>query len=246
MVLWAVQDTFRTWWRLRHIPNAHFTTPFSCFWVCRNTYSGRQYWVLRELHAKHGPLVRIGPNEVATDDPEILRRISSTRSNYHRSDYYLAGRFNPYHDNLLTILDVDAHKKAKARSLAAYNGRETLGLEAAIDEQVKMLIDVIRTRYTEGVVQSSGKSQKILDLKAMTCYFTMDVITRLGFGKAVGYLEDEEDHYEFLKTVDGLWPQISTIADVPSWIRKLLFSPFVLKLIGPKSTDKTGFGALMG
>jgi hypothetical protein len=141
---------------------------------------------------------------------------------------------------------VDVHKKAKARSLAAYNGRETLGLEAAIDEQVKMLIHIIQTRYAKDLVTSSDQERKLLDLKAMTCYFTMDVITRLGFGKAVGYLEDEKDHYEFLETVDRLWPQISTIADVPSWIRKLLFSPFLLRLIGPKSSDKTGFGALMG
>ena len=73
----------------------------------------------------------------------------------------------------------------------------------------------------------------------------MDVITRMGFGKAVGYLEDEKDHYDFLGTVDELWPRMSTVADVP-WIRKFLFSPFVLKFVGPKTSDTKGFGALMG
>ena len=240
--LWGTQSLVRTWWRLRHIPSAHITAPFSYFFVGRTTYSGRQYWVLRDLHAKHGPLVRIGPNEVLTDDPNVLRTVSSTRSNYARSCWYRAGRFNPYHDNLFTILEPNAHKKAKARSMAAYNGRDTVGLESAIDEQVEMLINVIRNRY---VVPSSGRCQPLLDLGAITCYFTMDVITRLGFGKAVGYLEDEKDHYEFLGTVDELWPRMSTVADVP-WIRKILFSPFVLRLVGPKSSDKKGFGALMG
>lgn len=241
--LWVTQSLVRTWWRLRHIPSAHFTAPFSYFWVGRTTYSGRQYWVLRDLHAKHGPLVRIGPNEVLADDPNVLRTISSAHSNYARSDWYQTGRFNPYHDNLFTILEPNAHKKAKARSMAAYNGRDTVGLEGAVDEQVKMLINVIRNRYA--IHPSSGKSQPLLDLGAITCYFTMDVITRLGFGKAVGYLEDEKDHYQFLGIVDELWPRMSTVADVP-WIRKILFSRFVLSLAGPKSSDNKGFGALMG
>ncbi|OAG13648.1 pisatin demethylase [Alternaria alternata] len=224
VVIWVAQNYIRTWKRLRHIPSAHITAPFSYYWLGRTTYSGRQYWVLRDLHAKHGPLVRIGPNEVLTDDPNVLRTVSSTRSNYARSDWYHAGRFNPYRDNLFTIIDPGAHKKAKARSMAAYNGRDTGGLEGIIDEQVKIFIDVIRNRY---VVASPGNGQPLLDLVAITSYFTMDVITRMGFGKAVGYLEDEKDHYDFLGTVDELWPRMSTVADVP-WIRKFLFSPFVL------------------
>ncbi|CAN9307344.1 unnamed protein product [Alternaria sp. RS040] len=242
VVIWVAQSYTQTWKRLRHIPSAHITAPFSYYWLGRTTYSGRQYWVLRNLHAKHGPLVRIGPNEVLTDDPNVLRTVSSTRSNYARSDWYHAGRFNPYRDNLFTILDPRAHKKAKARSMAAYNGRDTGDLEGIIDEQVKKFIEVIRNRY---VIASPGNGQPLLDLVAITSYFTMDVITRMGFGKAVGYLEDEKDHYDFLGTVDELWPRMSTVADVP-WIRKFLFSPFVLKFVGPKTSDTKGFGALMG
>jgi hypothetical protein len=105
-----------------------------------------------------------------------------------------------------------------------------------------MVIHVIRSRY---VTDALSQDRPLLDLGALTCYFTMDVITRLGFGKAVGYPEDEKDHHEFLHTVDQLWPRMSTIADVP-WMRKLAFSPWTLKLMAPKAGDKTGFGALMG
>lgn len=195
--------------------------------------------MLRSLHTSRGPLVRIGPNEVLTNDPNVLRAVSSTRSNYARSDWYHAGRFNPYHDNLFTITSPAAHKKAKARSLAAYNGRDTPGLEGIVDEQVEVLLRVLRNRYV------AATPQPLLDLGAITKFFTMDVITRMGFGRAVGYLEDEKDHYEFLGTVDKLWPRMSTVADVP-WLRKILFSKAVLGLVGPKGGDRTGFGALMG
>jgi hypothetical protein len=240
-IIWYSYNSVKAWYRLRHIPTPSILATFSYFWLARTTYSGKQYWVHRDLHKKYGPLVRIGPNEILTDDPEIIKKTSSTHSLYKRSSWYLTGRFNPYHDNLFTILEPDAHKKAKARSLAAYSGRETPGLEHGINDQVKTMLDVLRKRY---LTTSPEKDQPLLDLGPISCYFTMDVITRLAFGQEVGYLKDETDHYEFLRGVRELWPRMSTSADVP-WIRKFLFSPLFLKMLGPKSTDKKGFGALM-
>lgn len=52
------------------------------------------------------------------------------------------------------------------------------------------------------------------------------------------------DHSGFLQHVADLWPQMSTSADV-SWIRKVIFSPLFLRLLGPKVSDKRGFGKLI-
>jgi hypothetical protein len=41
-----------------------------------------------------GNLTRIGPNDLVTDDPEIIRRISAVRSPYTRSDWYNATAFS--------------------------------------------------------------------------------------------------------------------------------------------------------
>lgn len=231
----------RTWFRLRHIPSPSFWAGISYLWLARTTYSGKQYWIHRDLHKKYGSLIRIGPNEVVTDDPAIVKEMSSAHSTFKRGTWYLTGRFNPYHDNLFTILEPNPHKKAKARSLPAYLG--TPGLEKCIDEQVTTLLTVIRERYM--VSPFDGQQKPLLNMGSISCYFTMDVITRLAFGAETGYMRDEKDHYEFLEFVRELWPRMSTSADVP-WIREFLFSVPFLKLFGPKPTDKTGFGALMG
>ena len=73
----------------------------------------------------------------------------------------------------------------------------------------------------------------------------MDVITKLAFGQEFGFLQAEKDRYGFFKEVHSLWPQMSTVADVP-WIRRIIFSKPFLKLLGPRPTDSHGFGALMG
>ncbi|KAI1663830.1 BcABA1 cytochrome P450 monooxygenase [Pyrenophora tritici-repentis] len=229
--------------RLRHIPSPSIFASTSYLWLARSTYSGKQYWIHRDLHKKYDPLVRIGPNEITTDDPEILKKIASTSSDYSRATWYLTGRFNPYHDNLFTILEPKPHKRIKDRSMPAYLGRDTPGLEIIINQYVEKLVDVLRERYL--APQPGQQDSPLLNLSLITNFFTMDVITKLGFGHEIGYLRDEKDHYNFLSQVHSLWPQMSTSADVP-WIREILFSTPFLKLLGPKHTDKKGFGALMG
>ncbi|KAF7557325.1 hypothetical protein G7Z17_g855 [Cylindrodendrum hubeiense] len=238
---WYIVSGTVAWIRLGEFAVPSWTAHFSYLWLAKTTYSGRQYWVHRELHRKLGPLVRIGPNEILTDDPDIIREISSVRSSYARAEWYLTGRFNPYHDNIFTLLDPSVHQKAKLRTGGTYSGRETGSeLEPAIDHQVKELVDLLRRKYA-----SSTEAQKFVDLGLVTGFFTMDAITRLAFGQEFGYLKEDKDCHNFLSGLKELWPQMSTSADVP-WIRRFLFSKPVLKFFGPKPTDKKGFGALMG
>ncbi|KAF1359821.1 cytochrome P450 [Lizonia empirigonia] len=243
LLIWQLSVALVRYVRLRHIPSPTILAGISYLWLARSTYSGNQYWIHRDLHKKYGPLVRIGPNEITTDDPEILKKIASSNSTYSRATWYLTGRFNPYHDNLFTILEPKPHKKAKDRSMPAYLGRDTPGLEIIIDKNVKKLVDVLQKRYL--APQPGQQDPPLVNLGLITNYFTMDVITQLGFGHEVGYLRDEKDHYNFLSEVHRLWPRMSTSADVP-WIRDVLFSTPFLKFLGPKHTDRKGFGALMG
>lgn len=241
LALWYILTSFRSWYRLRHIPAPSVLATFSYLWLGRNTFSGKQYWVHRELHAKYGPFVRIGPNEIMTDDVSVIKQICSSRSPYQRSSWYQTGRFNPYHDNLLSMLGTHAHRELKTKVLTTISPRENPGMEQAINDQIETLIRVIRTRYAS---TSFENKQSLFDLGPMSLFFTMDVTTCLVFGRAIGDMEDETDHSGFLQHVADLWPQMSTSADVP-WIRKIIFSPLFLKLLGPKVSDKKGFGNLM-
>lgn len=241
--LWYVATAIYTWNRLRAFPAASWTSHFSYLWLGKTTYSGKQYWIHRELHKTRGPLVRVGPNELVSDDPDVMRMINGTNSTWHRDPFYITGKFNPYHDDLFSLLDPLEHKRAKSRTISAYSGRETPDLEEGINSVLKTLLDVLEKRYA--TVTAGSPVPPLLDLGYTSNYFTLDVITRLAFGKEFGYLMDEKDHYGFLRSLHDLWPQMSTCADIP-WIRNTLFSPLFLKLLGPKPTDKSGFGALMG
>lgn len=200
---------------------------------------GTQHWKFRDLHKTYGPLVRIGPNEIITDDASILRKISSVRSTWARAEWYLTGRFNPYHDNLFAILDPSQHRVARARVHSGYTGRETgSAVENTVDGQLGRLVQLLRRKYTK----STG-DVPLLDIGRTSNFFAMDVITKLAFGEEFGYL-DEKDHFGFLQELHALWPWLCLTAVIP-WLSRLLFSKPFLKLFGPRDTDKHGLGALM-
>jgi hypothetical protein len=67
---------------------------------------------------KYGSLVRVGPNELVTDDFKLLKRIHSGRSSYTRGPMFESMRFEPGKDNLFSMRDEEAHKKLRNKMTA--------------------------------------------------------------------------------------------------------------------------------
>ncbi|KAI1074636.1 BcABA1, cytochrome P450 monooxygenase [Whalleya microplaca] len=240
-VIYYLISAFTTWYRLRNIPGP-FLASFSYLWLARVANSGKQFWVYRNMYKRYGPLIRVGPNELSTDDPEVIRKMNSARSFYGRDPWYLAARFDPYHDNVFTMLQAGPHDKFKAKIAGAYGGRETPALEPGIDDQINALIDLIRRKY---VSDDNTSSLRRVDFAEITSFYTMDVITRSAFGQEFGCLKTDSDVHGFLEGVKESWAGLAIALDVP-WIRNILFSPLFLKFLGPRTTDSTGMGKLMG
>ena len=245
LAVFYVASAVRSWSRLRSVPGPWIAS-FSYVWLARVAASGRQALIYRDLNKQHGSsLVRIGPNEMTTDDPELIRRMARARSAYGRDSWYLGAQFNPYHRNMFTMLDVRQHDRTKAKTAGAYSGRETPALEPGVNEQVATLIRVIRDKYVVAAPADGQPPQnRLLDLAVMTSFFTMDVITKAAFGEEFGYMKTDEDLFGFLHSIREFWPRLAMTVDVP-WIRDILFSQPFLRWFGPKPTDPTGMGRLM-
>ncbi|KAI1755891.1 pisatin demethylase [Xylaria castorea] len=240
-LLWYLISSTITWYRLRHVPGP-FLAKFSYLWLARTAQGGRQCYVHRDLCKKYGPLVRVGPNELTTDDAEVLRRVSAVRGSYGKDQWYVGSRFNPYRDAMFTTLDLLAHDKMKSQLGGTFGGREIPLLEPGVDEQVKALIDHIRQILSN---DARDDSSSLLDLAPLMSYLTMDVITKVAFGQEYGYLKANKDLYSFLREVRENWPKLAMTVDVPL-IRNIMLSPLFLKSFGPSVTDTKGMGKLMG
>ena len=94
--------TWYEWRRLSHVPGPMWAS-LTKLWMVRQSLRRRQPFAFKEAHATYGTkiqvfqspstltdhsgsLVRVGPNEVVTNDPEVLRKIMAVRSTYTRGD----------------------------------------------------------------------------------------------------------------------------------------------------------------
>lgn len=80
LAVYYFASTARQWWRLRNVPGPWLAS-VSSLWIFRALSRG-DYQPFAEMGATYGHLVRVGPNLLLTDSPELLRRMSAARSAY--------------------------------------------------------------------------------------------------------------------------------------------------------------------
>ena len=236
-LLWYIVTAIASWYRLRQIPGP-LVASFSCFWLADKHIRGQVSPAFRGL-SKYGSVVRIAPNTVVTDDPEVLRRLSGVRNGYTRHESYRGARTHPSQDSMLTILDDKAHDIIKAKTAAGYNGRENPDFVTAVDSQLVRLIELIKRKYL-----TSGEVTNVVDFAPLSRFFTLDTITRLAYGDAFGHLDEGTDKYGYVGDVDKALKAVAIIRSMPL-IRALFFSPPMLKMLAPKATDPKGLGKMM-
>lgn len=188
---------------------------------------------------RQGPLVRIGPDWVVCGDPAEIRRIWSVHSGYYRSPWYKASRLNPDEDNVLTVTGNKAHHRLRAHLLAGYAGKGMDNQEQLVDEQIEKLIALVERKYL-----STRKTIRPCDLARTMQYLTQDVITVIGFGKAAGYLDVDEDIFGVLETSEFILLPAHIVSLLPI-LSKILGTSLVKPFL-PKSTDKHGVGRFLG
>lgn len=89
------------------------TTGFSSLWILRAIHRQKTNLEYRDVNAKYGPLARIGPNELLTDSPELLWRMSAARSPWTKGVWYNGTRIQAGRDNVFSMNDEEGHTVRK-------------------------------------------------------------------------------------------------------------------------------------
>ncbi|KAE9570781.1 Cytochrome P450 monooxygenase lolP1 [Colletotrichum fructicola] len=220
-------------------------------------HGSRAYSEYARLTAQYGKLVRIGPNDVITSDPELIRRMSAAKSTYERSSWYKATRLDPYHDMMGSVLDKSAHHSLRTRLSPGYVGKDIPGLEASIDSGIAELVDLIRLKYTSrskaANIPETGEKDQVskpsdsesVDFGRLADYYAMDARSRMSFGRPIGLLQKDTDVFGLIRTSNIAIDVLQFFTDIPA-LQMIFTSDLVLRLLGPKPTDSSGFGKIMG
>ncbi|KUI55605.1 Pisatin demethylase [Cytospora mali] len=236
--LYLAVTRFMTWRRLSAFHGPLFAS-ISYLPMLRLRRSGRSHLEYFNLSKKHGPLVRIGPNDLLASNPDHLRRMSAVRSTYERSSWYKATRLDPYHDMMGSVMDKSAHMAIRSKLAAGYTGKDNPGLEAGIDSTIQTLVELIRREYL------SEETVEPVDFGRLADFYAHDSKSMLAFGKPIGLLKNNNDVRGIIAIVKLALEWIQVFTDIPP-LQKIFLSDVVLKLFGPKPTDSWGVGYLMG
>jgi len=211
-------------------------TSFSHSW---SFLTWRSHLFYKEVIDEHGPIARVGPNDLITSSPELLAHMSAVRSPYSRGKWYnRATRYQPGKDHVFSELDEDKHKKRRQQMAHGYSGKENLTLESSIDVHVSELIDLIRTKYL-----SADNNARPFDFARKIQYFTLDVISHVGFDEPFGDLRADQDVNGYIEAGEiGLTVTTVGLALGITWLLQL---PLVARLLGPSENDVVGFGRMI-
>lgn len=75
-------------------------------------------------------------------------------------------------------------------------------------------------------------------------YFTLDVLTKIAFGTPFGYLSRNEDVYSYIKETTPFLSVLELASNFTFFQR--ILSSRAMAPFAPKTTDKTGMGAMLG
>jgi len=104
-------------------------------WMVYHVLRGDMDVVQRALHQQYGPLVRIGPGEIACADPEAIRKIYPTSKPLTKADFYTVFHnktFCKYPDNFSNTNE-RLHSERRRIVNNVYSMSTILSLEPYID-----------------------------------------------------------------------------------------------------------------
>lgn len=239
VALYYLTTTLTTWYRLRKFPGPRLAS-ISTLWLARTALTGRAPFIHEALRKKHAhPLIRIAPDILMTDDPTVHRHMNGAQAGYAKAPWYSSLRTDAFTHSMFSARDVAFHDDVKARVSPGYTGRDVPGMEAEIDQGLAGLKDLIRREY----VSAPGRTKRV-DFANVPTFFALDSLSKMAFGEAFGYLAAGTDVGGWIKSQHQTMKMMVLAADV-EWLGRILFSDFVLGLIGPKKTDKNAIGKMM-
>ncbi|KAK1836434.1 Pisatin demethylase [Podospora conica] len=228
--------TLLGWWALSYVRSplrrypgpglAGWTNLWRFFLVRRGDYHRR----IKQLHDKYGPVVRIGPNLVDLDCPELIKTIYGTDVAWRKTEFYhnnsiMVGREIVY--NVFSMTDPAGHARMQKPIAKYFSIGGILALEPLMDESINDLCTQLERRFDGG--------SKTCDLGEWIAYCTWDLITSITFSRPYGYMSKGSDFDGTIGNLDKTIDYFSAIGQIP--LLDFLLDKNPLMRVGPPNLN---------
>ncbi|KAH8651070.1 cytochrome P450 [Xylariales sp. PMI_506] len=165
------------------------------FWHIGKILQGKQNYTLVELHEKHGPFVRIAPNEVSVSHPAGVKALylaSVRKGEWYRIFVFPDWRF----PSAISIQDPKVKAEfMKYMSNAGFLLHNVLKYEGVMDNLMGRLV---------GWMDDYASTGKPMDLDKFFTYVAFDITGEVTFSRAFGFIEEGRDVGNAIATNVGL------------------------------------------
>ncbi|KAF2238297.1 cytochrome P450 [Viridothelium virens] len=212
VAVWLLQVLRQAYFTsLRSIPGPWYT-PFTALPLKLSALAGKRIFYIHDLHQKYGPIVRVGPDEIACASPAGLKEINKVPS-FPKSQWYFRQAGQPRH-GVFTMVDNRTHQRRRKMLYKGFGqGFLRENWEGRLREQIEAAVMRIEE---EAKIHADGE---VDCLKWWTC-MTADISAMLFFGEPFGMLKTGEEP-EFIKVVAKTMQGSIVRADFP-WLYEIL------------------------
>ncbi|KLU83910.1 pisatin demethylase [Magnaporthiopsis poae ATCC 64411] len=224
-VAWGVLANYRS--PLRKCPGP-FVARWTDLWRFYHTLRGDIHLVNKRMHAKYGPVVRTGPNNLDLDLPELIKTIYTTDGRWCKTEFYPPASSvvdGKVVYNVFSVRDPVEHARQKKPIAKHYSLPSILQLEGHVDEAILLLGRQLEDRFMRTKDGSFGES---FDLGEWISMYAWDVIGQITFSKHFGYLENGRDFDGHIRLSGFGSDYMAAVGQLPyldRWIDKNPFFP---------------------
>ncbi|KAG0142050.1 hypothetical protein CROQUDRAFT_98037 [Cronartium quercuum f. sp. fusiforme G11] len=220
---------YRTWFSpLKHFPGSPWAS-ITMLWLVYHRARGRSHRIVEKLHAKYGPIVRIGPNDLSVTDPRVMRTIGGVGQDAEGGRPWLKGKGYAAEfardgevESLQATRDFEDHQRMRKKWKKAFTSTA-----------VAVYIENIQQRIDEMVEDIDKKGQAPVEIRMACRDLAFNVMWDLAFGGKPVQLADPDYARNFDHALAAVMSTTGILHCVP-WLTSL-YGPihFLLHICEP-------------
>jgi hypothetical protein len=122
----------------------------SRLWLLKHSWDGDMHRTMITLHAKHGKLVRTGPDEVSVSDLTAIKKIYGAGTKFRKSDWYSVWQGHRKFD-LFPERDEKIHAAQRRLVSGIYAMKSLEQYQGKVDEAIEVMVQQMRNKGGETV-----------------------------------------------------------------------------------------------
>jgi Cytochrome P450 len=164
---------------LSKIPSGHPIASFLPIWIWWKRRKGYESRSIFAAHQRHGPVVRLAPNEVSVVSLEGLRKIYI--GGFERTEWFLQFRNYDGTPNLVTMLNAKEHATRRRIVSHIYSKSYLLG-----SSDFQKLSHILLFERLLPVLDNAARAGKGINMYSLGCAAGAEFMTAYGLGSTFG------------------------------------------------------------